>query len=103
MNFLLAFGVVFVVGLLISSITNTRAEKLVLVELLNGDDFALRLSDRIEAATRRRLWSSTIYPALRSLEDRGLVERRIGNEYGQTRWSITPGGKAIANMWRRDR
>jgi DNA-binding PadR family transcriptional regulator len=54
-----------------------RLARIVLSELVDGGEgFGLALGDRIFYARGVRLSSGSIYPLLRSLEDRGLVESR---------------------------
>lgn len=104
MTYLFAAALAFSVLMLIVTIAEAQVEKLLLLELLHGGvGYGLSLSGRIKAVTGRRVWLSTVYPCLRSLEQRGLVESwdqadELGIRGGRTRkmYRITRAGEVLA-------
>lgn len=112
MTCLAIFLVVFTAFGLWSTISISRTERLLLIELLNGEGYGIKLADRIFDVSGKRLAAGTLYPALRSLEDRGLVafyEVAEARDLGpgpvpawmrrRNVYYLTPGGRAVANGW----
>lgn len=85
--------------------TIDRAERLILIELLWAEGRSFMLLQRINAGGNS-VGQGSFYPALRSLEDRGLIEV-VRSEPDLVRghgvrsvYGLTSAGKVIAEMWR---